>query len=212
MPVLNKIALVAVWLLSPLVWAQAPATLHNYQTRWAQIKYQLDEDGQEAAFAVLADDIRQLAKQYPDNADVLIWKGIITSSYAGAKGGLGALSLVDESRAALQDALARDPEALDGSAYTSLGVLYYQVPGWPLSFGDDDEAEKLLKNALRINPDGIDANYFYADFRYAQGDYAQAMIYANKALQAPARPTRPLADVGRREEISALIKKIEASL
>ncbi len=37
-----------------------------------------------------------------------------------------------EARASLEAALKIAPEALDGSAYTSLGSLYYQVPGWPL--------------------------------------------------------------------------------
>jgi Tfp pilus assembly protein PilF len=44
------------------------------------------------------------------------------------------------------------------------GALYYQVPGWPIGFGDKDKANELLKKALALNPDGIDPNYFYGDF------------------------------------------------
>ena len=47
---------------------------------------------------------------------------------------------------------------LDGSAYNSLGVLYYKVPGWPVGFGDKAKARELLQKALAINPKGIDAN------------------------------------------------------
>ena len=48
---------------------------------------------------------------------------------------------------------------MDGAAYTSLGALYYQVPGWPLGFGDDAAARTMLRKGLAIDPDGIDANY-----------------------------------------------------
>lgn len=98
--------------------------------------------------------------------------------------------------------------ALDGSAYGSLGTLYYKVPGWPLGFGDDKKAGELLLKALTINPDGIDPNYFYADYLYEQGDYQGAKIAAEHALQAPPRPERPLADEKRRQEIQALMEKI----
>ncbi len=50
------------------------------------------------------------------------------STYAGAKGGLGALSLAKKSRAVLESALMIDDQALQGSAYTSLGALYAKVP------------------------------------------------------------------------------------
>ena len=35
-----------------------------------------------------------------------------------------------------------------GSAYTSLGTLYFKVPGWPVGFGDEEKAEELLRKAL----------------------------------------------------------------
>ena len=49
------------------------------------------------------------------------------------------------------------------------GFPYYQVPGWPVGFGDDEKAEQLLKQALAINPTGIDPNFFYGDFLLDQG-------------------------------------------
>ena len=55
-------------------------------------------------------------------------------------------------------ALAIDPKALAGSAYTSLGSLYYQVPGWPIGFGDDKKAREMLEAAgyeVTDQPDGV---------------------------------------------------------
>ena len=94
-----------------------------------------------------------------------------------------------------------DPDAMQGSADTSLGTLYYKVPGWPFGFGDDDKAEAYLKKAVLINPNGIDPNYFYADFLYGKHRYGEAMQALERAQAAPPRPSRPLADKGRRQEI-----------
>lgn len=140
--------------------------------------------------------------------DLLIWSAIVKSTRAGAKGGLGALGLVKEAKAKLEIALKQDPKALDGSAYTSLGSLYYQVPGWPVGFGDDEKAEQLLKQALAINPTGIDPNFFYGDFLLDQGRKAEAKSYLEKALSAPPRPGRELADQGRRIEIRDRLDKL----
>ncbi len=100
----------------------------------------------------------------PTAAEAYIWRGIIQSSYAGAKGGIGALSVAEASKADLEKALQLNAQALQGSAYTSLGVLYAKVPGWPIGFGSDKKAAQLLQKALEINPQGIDPNYFYAEF------------------------------------------------
>jgi tetratricopeptide (TPR) repeat protein len=146
--------------------------------------------------------------KYAGRAEPQIWYGIIVASHAGARGGLGALSLAKQAKGALEQALALDAKALGGSAYTSLGSLYYQVPGWPIGFGDDRKARELLDKALALNPDGIDPNYFLGDFLYRQGDHEGARQALQKALKAPARPDRALADEGRRKEIESLLAQM----
>jgi len=133
------------------------------------------------------------------------------ASHAGAKGGFGALSLAKEAKQALEHALSINPKALSGSAYTSLGSLYYQVPGWPIGFGDDDKARALLDKALTLNPDGIDPNFFLGDFLYRQRDYEGARKALERALKAPPRPDRPLADEGRRAEVKEILAKLPAA-
>ncbi|SDL30711.1 TRAP transporter TatT component family protein [Pseudomonas indica] len=186
--------------------------LGQLQTRWAEIRYELPEKQREAAFAGLAKEADQALASEPKAAELLIWRGIILSTWAGAKGGLGALDLVKQARASLEQALAMDPKALDGSAYTSLGSLYYQVPGWPIGFGDDEKAEAMLKQALALNPKGIDPNYFYGDYLLRQKRYAEARAALETALQAPDRPGRELADKGRREEARALLAEVRKKL
>lgn len=191
---------------------QGQQQLQQLQSRWAEINYQLPQAQREAAFASLSQTAKQAVNAEPKAAELLIWNGIILSTYAGAKGGLGALGLAKEAKASLEQALAADPKALSGSAYTSLGTLYAKVPGWPIGFGDDDKAEALLKQALALNPRGIDPNYFYGDFLFQAKRYTQAQTALEHALLAPSRPGRELADQGRREEINTLLSKLRAEL
>jgi tetratricopeptide (TPR) repeat protein len=186
------------------------AELLALQQAWAQANYHTPPgDAQVLAFEQLEKRAEAFTQSHPGRAEALIWEGIIESSFAGAKGGLGALSLAKEARANLEKALKLDPAALDGSAYTSLGTLYYKVPGFPLGFGDDDKAQAMLQKALELNPHGIDPNFFYGEFLTEQGHYAEALEYLQRAAGAPPRPGREAADQGRRAEIAALITKVK---
>lgn len=193
---------------SPTAFAAVGEDVSRLQRDWERIKYQVGTADQQKEFEQLSKEAEKVASQYPDRAEALIWNGIIEASYAGAKGGLGALSLVKNARRNFERALEINPKALNGSAYTSLGSLYYQVPGWPIGFGDDKKALEFLQKGLALNPDGIDPNYFYGDFLFRSGDLDNAERVLRKALQAPPRTGRKLADEGRRKEITQLLDKI----
>lgn len=201
-------------LLVGIAVAGEPATgsVNQVRDRWAQINYQLPKPQREAAFEELLHQSEKIRQATPRDAAALIWEGIVLSSLAGEKGGMGALGLVKRARADFEAAIKLDAGALDGAAYTSLGALYYQVPGWPLGFGDDAAARTMLRKGLAIDPDGIDANYFYADFLRDQKDWAGARTAFQKALAAPARPGREVADAGRRKEAQAKLKDVTAHL
>nr|WP_051449059.1 hypothetical protein [Tolumonas lignilytica] len=194
-------------MVSSTTWA-ADATLGQIQNQWAVCQYQTMSDHKESCLSALSKSADQLSQTHSDRTDLLIWSAIVKSSYAGAKGGVGALSLVKDAKSELEQAISKDPNALDGSAYTSLGVLYYQVPGWPIGFGDSHKADELLKKALAMNPTGIDPNFFYGDFLLEQGHKAEAKQYLLKAMAAPAREGREIADRGRRAEIKARLEKL----
>ena len=195
---------------SSLARAGVDDEVRTLQREWETIKYRKAEAEQEKAYQALMQTAAGVRQKYAERAEPEIWYGIIAASYAGAKGGFGALSLAKDARSALEHALQLDPKALSGSAYTSLGSLYYQVPGWPIGFGDDRKARELLQQALAINPEGIDPNFFLGDYLYRKGDYEGARQALGRALKAAPRPDRPLADEGRRLEIESLLKEIRA--
>lgn len=180
------------------------------QIHWADANYSPDGETKDAAFDNLEEQAAAFSSRYPGRAEPLIWEGIVLSTAAGARGGLDALGLATQSRAKLEAALKIDPDALQGAAYTCLGMLYHQVPGFPIGFGSNEKARKFLEKALTINPAGIDPNYFYGVFLYDEGEYAPAKQHLEKALQAPPRPNRQSADDGRRRDIRGLLAVIDA--
>ncbi|NUU38005.1 tetratricopeptide repeat protein [Pseudomonas sp. C2B4] len=201
--------------LSQGVWALDAADqqrLTGIQQSWAHIQYELPADQRTAAFEKLATQTTSFTQERQSVAEAWIWSGIVTSSWAGAQGGLSALSKVKQAKVDLEKALSLDPKALQGSAYTSLGALYDRVPGWPIGFGDSDKAEQLLKLALQMNPNGIDSLYFWGDHLYRQKRYSEAKAALQKALNAPPRPGRETADAGRRQEIETLLVDVNKKL
>ena len=190
----------------------AALELTQIQQQWASAKYQQTGDQQEQTFAELVKTAQAAAKANPSDARYLIWEGIIRATYAGSVGGLDALDEVETAKDLFEQALKQDEKALDGSAYTSLGSLYYQVPGWPLGFGSDKKAREYLLKGLAVNPDGIDSNYFYGDFLLQQKEYTKAVAVLEKALLAAPRSGREDADAGRRQEIEQALGKARSKI
>lgn len=181
------------------------------QHDWETIRYHLPAAQREQRFEALAKAAHEVSVQFAGRSEPLVWEGIVLSSWAGEKGGLGALGLVKQAKALYERAIELDGQALNGSAYASLGVLYAKVPGWPLGFGDGGKAEALFKQALALNPQGIDPHFFYAEYLADEGRTAEAVGHLEQALKAPPRPGRERADAGRRDEVRALLGKLRGA-
>jgi tetratricopeptide (TPR) repeat protein len=187
------------------------ADIHKIELQWEHIKF--EEDGAPKQFDdidALANQAAALVDKYPGRVEPLIWHGIVTSEEAGMAGMLHAMKYAEKAKKILEDAYKIDRKALDAGAPTSLGVLYYRVPGFPIGFGDNGKARELLRQAVALAPDGMDANYFYADFLMTQREYSAADKVLKHALSLPPQPDRPLWDKNRRGVIRELIAKAEA--
>ncbi|MFG1479992.1 tetratricopeptide repeat protein [Xanthobacter sp. V4C-4] len=181
------------------------------QIKWETIKFTVPEgDRQTEQMNALGTEADTLASKHPDRVEALIWDGIITSERASMVNPLSALSLATRARDTLEKAYKMNATALDAGAPTSLGVLYYRVPSFPVAFGDKAKARHLLEQATTAAPDGLDAWYFYGDFLLAQGEYAKAREAFGHALAIPVRADRPLWDENRRLVINEKLAQMKA--
>lgn len=189
--------------------AAMPEDVKVINDNWARISYQMNGSShQTTALDKLAHLADVTVARYPGQADPLLWQGIVVSEQANRANIFHKLGLATRARDILARAYAINPRAGNGGAAMSLGVLYYKVPGSPIGFGDKARARQLLQQALALDPDGLDSNYFWGDYLYDQGDKAGAKAALAKALHAPHDPARPVWDAGRRGEVQALLRKI----
>lgn len=158
--------------------------LLTIQDEWAQIHYKYPQNEKRDAFARLLKQATALAVKYPGRAEPIIIQATLVLSRASTEKTFSALKSVREGRKLLNKAIVLNPAARHGSALVTLGTLYYRVPGWPIAFGNDKKAEKLLLSALEINPHGIDTNYYYGHFLLSQDKPVAAVHYLQKAINA----------------------------
>jgi tetratricopeptide (TPR) repeat protein len=188
-----------------------PPEVRRLQTKWEAIKFGVPEgDNQTNQMNALGEDADAVAAHFPGMPEALIWDGIITSERASMASTFYALGFAKRARDILEQAHNLDPAKLDAGASTSLGVLYYRVPGFPIGFGDKAKARQLLEQAVKLAPNGLDAWYFYGDFLYTQNELPKAAEVFQHALKIPQHPDRPLWDKNRRLVIEELLAKIEA--
>lgn len=189
----------------------ANAEVHRLQSAWDAIKFSVPEgEEQTNKMNVLGDDADAVAAKFPDRPEVLIWDGIITSERASMASVFSALGLAKRARDILQNAYEMAPAKLDAGATTSLGVLYYRVPGFPIGFGDKAKAQQLLEQATKLAPTGLDAWYFYGDFLYEEKEYSKAVEVFHHALSIAPHPDRPVWDKNRRLVIEERLASIAA--
>ncbi len=181
--------------LQPLQASELNSSIALLESTWTKLYYQSDEGQQKQAYPRLLEQAADLVKRFPAAAEPKIWLATIMATNAAFEPSLTALSTLNRAREELEESIRIDPKALEGAAYVTLGTLYYMLPGWPVSFGDNDKAEQLLKVSLQINPKGIDANYFYADFLLRQDRAAEAEVFFLQAIQFPVRKHQAYADM-----------------
>lgn len=194
--------------LSTLTATAFEGELFSLKNRWEHTVTEMPDNERESTLKSLAGEAQQLAEQHSDEADVLVWQGIILASYARERGGLGALGTAGDARDVLEKAIEIDPQGLNGSAYVTLGALYDRAPGRPLGFGNSDTAERMFQRALEIRPDGIDVNYYYAAFLVEEGNEQAAREHAQRAVNGTARESRQTSDEALRRDAEALLNQL----
>jgi len=208
---MKKTTFVALILLSSQCFADSlKSSLLSIESEWASVYYKMPKQKQIIAYPQLLNKTITLSNQYPNRAEPLFWQAVIKATYADHQDAISALESIHEARDLLLKAIKINPQTMDGSAYVTLGTLYYMAPKWPIAFGDNVKAKEMLETALKINPDGIDANYYYGDFLLSNNEIAKAKNYFEKASKAPARVDQSFADIRLKEEAKLALRKVTA--
>ncbi|MEE3269124.1 MAG: TRAP transporter TatT component family protein [Pseudomonadota bacterium] len=194
--------------LAPLNASAFEGEVFSLKNRWEHTVTEMPANQREETLTALASEAEQLASQHPNEAEVLIWQGIVLASYARERGGLGALGTAGDARDVLERAIEIDPTGGNGSAYVMLGALYDRAPGRPLGFGNSDTAERMFQRALELRPDGIDVNYYYAAFLKEEGNTQAAREHAQRAVNGTARENRQVSDEALRRDAEALLSQL----
>ncbi|MEE9413053.1 MAG: hypothetical protein V3V22_08380 [Methylococcales bacterium] len=184
----------------------APGELEK---NWAKVRYQTSKEQRMEAFESMLISLKQAPEQCLVTAEYLIIKAMIRGSMIKLNSSsFSTLKKIDKIKKILGQALNKNPAAIGGLGWTLLGLLYDKSPGWPLSIGDNNKAEDAYKKGLEINPDGIDANFYYGDFLRRRDLPLQAKRYLLKAKQAKQRTGHEIAYQGRLKDVERSLGKL----
>jgi tetratricopeptide (TPR) repeat protein len=189
-----------------------PPEVGELRAAWDEANFVLQGDTQKHAMLELVEQCAPLLEKLVENQSALTWCGIVKSSYAGHAGALSAMKYAKSARSDLEAALKLGEGELAGAANTSLGTLYFKVPGWPIGFGNEDKAKEFLEAGLTANPEDMDANFFMADFLNEEGELEAARSYLKLAAAAASKPGREIAYKGRQDEIAVMLESIDKKL
>jgi tetratricopeptide (TPR) repeat protein len=187
-------------------------TLLEMSERWAILKFNTELEQRREPLQELAVEIDQLVNESPDDPAAMVWHAVVLSTLAKDSNNIAGLSLAKQAKRLLEQAESMNPSVLDGSIYTILGSLYYQVPGYPLGFGDTEKAEQHLLRALDVNPDNIDANYYYGEFLLQEKRYQLAITAFEKVLALPIRTHSQVADTGLKKAAESALSTAKKQL
>lgn len=208
---MKKTTIVAILLLTTTVLSanNIMPEINNIESQWAVIYYEQNIEQKRKAYPLLIKRIHKLSKKYPEAVEPMIWEALVIATNAEFENPFKALESIDIAKKILEQSIQLDPESLDGAAFVILGTIFYSTPGWPISFGDYNRAEELLKKGIEINPNSIDSNYFYASYLLLKNNVSEAQKFFKLALKAPNRPEQLYADEQLKKEVLIALKNSE---
>lgn len=136
-------------------YASASDDSERSQILWRQSRNSLsqgdllDENDKDGRFAMYEESEKyaKASLEAKENPDAYHWLSSALGRWGQTKGVLESLSRADEMR-------GYELEAIDGMGYDHtdawyvLGILYNQLPGWPISFGNDNWAISYMRRSL----------------------------------------------------------------
>lgn len=185
------------------------SAIDDIEREWAAVYYKHNHPNPSAIYQKLLTQAQTLGKQFPTQAEPLLWQAILVATDANHQSPIKALEHINIAHDLLMCAIALDPSGVSGAVQVTLGTLYYMAPGWPIAFGDTEKAEQYFLAALKINPDSIEANYFYGDFLIANNKAPQAQSYLQKAITIPPRKQQLFSDQSLQHQATLALNNLD---
>lgn len=117
---------------------------------WAEFATNDDDRATIASEAIAA--CRRAVEISPTNGDAHYYLAMNLGQLARTKS-LGALKLVKEMESCFKRAIELKSTVDHHGAHRSLGVLYFEAPGWPASIGSKKHAREHLGKAAGLEPE-----------------------------------------------------------
>jgi len=149
--------------------------------------------------------VERAAELDDTNPDIFYWKASLTGMRGQTRGVLQSLFMVSPMKEALEKTIELDPEY--ASAYYVLGILYREVPGWPLSIGDDAKSVEYLEKALSFEPDNLEWKLELALSLLEKGERNQARNNLEDILDYELEEDTPLEWVRAQEKARDLLEE-----
>lgn len=168
-----------------IVSAQSSSEVAQFGERYAEIHSTWDDDrGREAPLEELLRSAESYKAANPDSASAWIVLARVRFGYANTQGIVNGMRLMKEVRNELEQSIELDAQAEQGFGQALLGFLYVGMPPWPIGFRNKDKGADYLAGAYLLNPDGMEINYYYAQYYGSEKRYTQALLHTDQARQA----------------------------
>jgi tetratricopeptide (TPR) repeat protein len=143
-----------------------------------------------------------------DSLESNFWLAVNYGLHGNERGILEAARLIDPIEKHTRKALEVDESYFYGAPWRVLGRLYNQLPGWPLSRGDNKKALEYLKNALKHGPKFYLNHIYIADVYSGLKDKAKAREHLEWVIKAPLSPHHEKEDTRDKQVAKDMLKKL----
>ncbi|MCC6276987.1 MAG: hypothetical protein IT289_03615 [Oligoflexia bacterium] len=102
-----------------------------------------------------------------------------------------------------------EPAYESAGALRALGIMYYELPGWPFSFGSYSKSVEYLKRAHQLSPTHLGNKSYLARSLIKSGEKELARTLAEEVLSSRPDPNHPNEENEYREIARFTLKKLD---
>jgi tetratricopeptide (TPR) repeat protein len=155
------------------------------------------------------DDSENALKLEPNNTAANFWKAAAIGKQGLDIGISKALKNAHPMKDCLDIVLKKNEAYDNAGAHRALGRLYYELPGWPISFGDNKLAREHLQKAVDLSPKTVSNHVYLAQVLIKLGEKDQAKKELAFVKSQPVNPNHKKESAEYLELAEKLNKKLD---